>query len=209
MMVILQHRALNSRALAASDKYSKSNSPRLPRGTPTAPKPCQTDARVYLGTSLEDETVREQIGVNEWYSGEGNDGLIKGPRASLCLRRTPREVKVALRGWCCWQTDWACMGEHVYFCEGRHLWPRGRCGFYLARSFPIVLGGQVAGAVCRIMAWLFCTKQLLFQTLTLGEREKSELQNQPKDTFVLICLNSHLRLGYTWFTIVYCDFHTN
>lgn len=46
------------------------------------------------------------------------------------------------------------------------------CVFYLARSFTIVLGGQVAGAVCRIMAWLFHTKQLLFQTLALGKRER-------------------------------------
>lgn len=47
------------------------------------------------------------------------------------------------------------------------------CVFYLARSFPIVLGGQVAGAVCRIMARLFHTKKLLFQTLALGMRERN------------------------------------
>lgn len=87
---------------AASVKYNKLNSlvcPAFPRnrhGTPAVPKPCQTDARVYLSRSLEDKSRKEQIGVNEWYSGEGNDGLIKGPRASLCVRRTARTVKVAL-----------------------------------------------------------------------------------------------------------------
>lgn len=51
------------------------------------------------------------------------------------------------------------------------------CVFYLARSFPIVLGGQVAGAVCRIMARLFHMKKLLFQTLALGKREKWDYLN--------------------------------
>lgn len=101
MTALLQHSALNSRALAASDKYSKSNRPvfalRLPdrpaarhRSTLTSlchPKTLSNRhprPPVYHCKSLENKSRREQIEVNEWYSGECNDGLIKGPGAAAC-----------------------------------------------------------------------------------------------------------------------------
>lgn len=139
MTALLQHSALNSRALAASDKYSKSNRPvfalRLPdrpaarhRSTLTSlchPKTLSNRhprPPVYRCKSLENKSRREQIEVNEWYSGECNDGLIKGPGATVCKyggllvrwRSDSRMVFVGKHPWCVsasvcilWKLAWA------------------------------------------------------------------------------------------------------
>lgn len=120
MTALLQHSALNSRALAASDKYSKSNRPvfalRLPdrptarhRSTLTGlchPKTLSNRhprPPVYRCKSLENKSRRAQIEVNEWYSGESNDGLIKGPGHHMRVR-TYGEGRIG--EWYCWQTPW-------------------------------------------------------------------------------------------------------
>ncbi len=105
MTALLQHSALNSRALAASDKHSKSNRPvfalRLPdrpvaRHRSTLTGLCHPKTlSVYHCKSLENKIRREQIEVNEWYSGERNDGLIKGPGHHVRWRLDWRMVLLA------------------------------------------------------------------------------------------------------------------
>lgn len=164
MTALLQHSALNSRALAASDKYSKSNRPvfalRLPdrpaarhRSTLTSlchPKTLSNRhlrPPVYRCKSLENKSSREQIEVNEWYSGECNDGLIKGPGASACTygglhvrwRTDSRMVLLANTPSVFWKMCAFCesypgLTQGLVSFISRGFFPRGRCVWALPCS---------------------------------------------------------------------------